>query len=266
MPGNTRDRAIRLRAAFPRILVCPHLRLDVVNVRLAAFRWLAAFPDFRRVTRGENLHAVLHIHVVVNLVIEMEIGRTNRDGMRLGHRHWSHVIHEIKVHRAFLPLRRARLPSPAEHLAPPAGILHRNRRRVQHHKAATALEVFIYRRLLLRRRVAAFLRVKQNDVRVFELLCGRPVERAVHLDSALGEQRSPFFKKARMRVDFLAAVALAGANEDPERVGTVGADDHRCERGECEETFHGSRLVCFLKISPARDQSGTQTTAINGLP
>ena len=37
MPGDADERAIRLRPAFRGLLINPHLRLDVVDVRLAAF-------------------------------------------------------------------------------------------------------------------------------------------------------------------------------------------------------------------------------------
>ena len=235
VPGDADERAVRFRAALPRIFINPHLRLHVINLRLAAAAFAAA--SVGRVASGEHASLGFHVHVVVNLVVEMEIRRALRDGMPAAE---ELILGVVEVHRAFLPFGRAGLPRAAEHLAPPGRVFHRDRRRVQHHEAAAALEEGIDHGLLLRRGVAALLGVGHDHVGLLELIRRRPVERAVHLHPALGEQRLPLREEPRMRVDFLPAVILPRADEDAERFRLRDGGDGE-EGDEGEETFHERR-------------------------
>ena len=104
----------------------------------------------RRVARREDARLGLHVHVVVDLVVEVEIRRAFRDRVAAAD---VLVLRVVEIHRAFLPLRLLRHPRAADEVAPPAGIRERHRRGVDDHEPAAALHERLDHLLLLRRRV-----------------------------------------------------------------------------------------------------------------
>ena len=92
-------------------LIHPHLRLDVVDVRLPARRGLFPLAHIWRVARREHAHVRRDVHVVVNLVVEMEVRRALRDRMPAVE---PLVFREVEIHRPLLPLRLPRDPRAAD--------------------------------------------------------------------------------------------------------------------------------------------------------
>ena len=90
----------------------------------------------------------------------------------------------------------------------------------EHDHAAAAfeerLETIAQRPL---RKRPAVLREHHEHVGLRELLGGGQFKPAVHLHAALGEQLRPLAEKARVRVDFLAAIGLAATDEHAQRLG-----------------------------------------------
>ena len=127
------------------------------------------------------------------------------------------ILRIVEIHLPLAPLRLPRHPRAADEIPPPTRILHRNGRCVNHHQPATALYKIFDQLLLLRRRVAAFLRISDDHIRGRDLLRCRPIRAAIDLDAALGEQLFPIRKEPRVGVDLLAAIAFAAADEDAER-------------------------------------------------
>ena len=120
-----------------------------------------------------------------------------------------------------------------------------HRRCVQHHHAAAALQErleAITQRAFRKR--PAVLREHHEHVGLGELLGGGQLKAPVHLQPALGEQRRPLAQKARVRVDFGAAVGLPATNEHPQRFGGGRGDGKPSgEEREEEVQFHSWLLV-----------------------
>ena len=217
---QTGERAIRL-PALALVLERPHLRLDVIHADLVGgglgvLLVAAVLGHVRRVSRAQHGHARVHVEVVVNLVIKVEVRRARRDGMR--------AVDVVEGHLALEPLRLPMHPRAADDglpiLHPVLDGLGRHRRRVEDDHAAAALEErleAIAQRAFRKR--PAVLREHHEHVRLGELLGGGEFKATIHLHAALGEERGPLAEEARVRVDFLPAIGLPAANEHAQRFG-----------------------------------------------
>ena len=83
----------------------PHLRLDVVDVHRLAGLCLTLFR-LRGVGGGENFHLGKHVHIVVDLVIDIEVRRTTGDGVL--------AVGEVKGHVALQPFGFPEMPGAAD--------------------------------------------------------------------------------------------------------------------------------------------------------
>ena len=139
---------------------------------------------------------------------------------------------------------------------PPRRIVRRNRRRVDDHEPAAALGEVLDQRLLLRRGVAAFLRIRDDHVRVFAI--APPSASRCAPSTFIPRSASSVFHSARKRgcaCDFVAAIGFAAADEDAERIGGVRVEDSADEREGEEETFHVMRGFGKSRMSVIRGQA-----------
>ena len=158
------------------VFVGPNLRLDVVNVDCLAegncFRrpFLGVLvatsfgiDRFGCVGGGKDFDLRRYIHVVVDLVFEIEVGNV------LGY--WIRNISEIEAHRCFKELCGPVTPGPANDALVPVGIA-RDCTSVNDDEPATAPQEGVQIIALLTFDVARFLGVENEDVGFCEL-CAR---------------------------------------------------------------------------------------------
>ena len=130
------------------LLISPHLRLDVVNIHALALchRFRGAFLGFPialaarvrslgRVSSSEDLRFGRNVHVVINLVFQIEVGDVLGDRII--------TIREVEAHRCLQPLRIRPAPGAADQslvvIAACWSVC--NAPCVDHHDAATALHI-----------------------------------------------------------------------------------------------------------------------------
>ena len=216
MAGNAGEGAILL------FLIGPHLRLDVVNIDRLLLRhglggtllgfFVAAFDlrGVRRVGGGEDLGLGQQIHVVVDLVVDVEVADV------LGDRVF--VIGEIEAHRGLQPLRLPKVPRTADDRLEPIVVLRHRRRVDRHHAAAAGEKLHQVLPLIADLDVSRFLSVENEHVRLVELLLRREFEAALALRAAFIEHGHPFLEELREIMRPRPVGFFASADEDAERL------------------------------------------------
>lgn len=212
MAGDAGEGAILL------LLIGPHLRLDVVNVHglllchslggagLGLF--VAAFElrSVRCVSGSEDLGLGQQVHVVVDLVVDVEVTYVLRDRVV--------VIGEVEAHRCLQPLRLPEMPRTADNRLEPVVILGHRRRVDCHDATTTCQELHQILPLVADLDIPGLLRVEDEHVGLIELFLGREFHAALALCAASIEHGHPFLQKLREIMRPWAVRFFATADED----------------------------------------------------
>ena len=236
--GNMDKGAVAFAAAFDGVFIGPDLRLDVVNVDalllgdvlggalLSFLVALAAGIDgLRCVGCRENVGLGQDVHVVVDLVFEVEVADVLRDRVV--------AIREVEAHRRFEPFGRTiEVPRAADDRLVPTRIA-RDGTGVNHDQTTAALEeVKEVLALLTDGDIARFLRVQDEHVGVGELFSGGELQSALTRGTTLFQHRLPLGKKLGEVVGTGTVGFLSRTDENPERVSSEGRvrEDSRAKR------------------------------------
>ena len=213
------------------LLISPHLRLDVINIHRLLLRHglggtllgllVAAFHlrGVRSVSSGEDLGLGQQIHVIIDLVVDVEVADILRDRVV--------VIGEIKAHRRLQPLRLPKVPRTADDALKPVVVLRHRRCMNRHHAAATGKELHQILPLIADLDVSSLLRVQDEHVCAIKLLFRRKLEAALALRAAFIQHRHPVFKKLREIVRTRAVRFFASTDEHAERLSST---NRRCRK------------------------------------
>ena len=239
MARNADKCPVGLGAAFHGPLVGPHLRLDVVDVRLAAIRRFLAVADVGGVGGGEDAHVGGDVHVVINLVVDVEVGGIPCDGMAAVE---PLVFHVVEVHRTFLPLGGFAPPASARDRLPVI-LLTADRSRVHHHQAAASLQVFIKSGPPRRRHRAAVLGIHQEHIGLLQFIVAGQIHPTVHLQTPRGEEGLPVLEELGVFVGTRSVGLDAAADKDPQRgISSKGGQSGQDQQAEGEELgFHRNK-------------------------
>ena len=180
----------------------------------------------------EDARLLVHVHLVVDLVLEIEVRDAAGDGVGL--------VVEVEADLALEPLRDAVLPGAAGPLLEPAGLLAADGV-VHHHQAAAALEEGLEVAPLLAADRARLGGVHDQHVGARQLVLGGKAQGPLDLSAALLEQLRPLRQEARVVVLSRTVGLLAGAQEDAQGLRLLGRGRGGQEREQEERGRGGGR-------------------------
>ena len=196
----------------------------------------AGVDGLRRVGGGEDVGLGEDVHVVINLVVHLPVGRAARDGVV--------AVAEIEVHRGLEPFGGALAPRAADDGFIPIGVFG-NGGGVDDDEATAAGEEGGEVGAVGFDDVAGAVGVENEDIGGGELRGGGERVAAAGDGAAGIQERDPVGEEAGVVVGAGAVGLRAGADEDAEgrfggggASGERGGDGKREEENEGEEAFH----------------------------
>ena len=188
-------------------LVSPHLRLEVIHADRRA-RLRITLLGLRRVSGGEDFRLRHHLHVVVDLVVQIEVRRPPRDRVL--------AIREIQRHLPLQPFRLPEFPRATDDCLEPIMIA-RNRPAMDRHHSAAAFQVFLEALPLLPLNVPRLRRMENDDIRFCQLILRGKSIASRGLRPVSIEERSPVLEECGIVVAARRMGLFPGADEDAKR-------------------------------------------------